>query len=484
MTDLIIDKKMLYPRKGKGFKWTVKELESIESSYEGYKVSDSDGLFGNVRVLKSGKVSIDFKYSFKWEKKQSWFACGTFPKHELSEIRNQRDWAKKQLSAGINPCLQKRTNVIKHQEEQRQLLKEAESEKLKNLTFKDLFDEWIEHGISRENNNIAIKSDFKKHVLPVIGNKRISDLTTPTLKKIFETIKKNATPKQPRNRTVQKIHDELQQVFKWALDNKHWNRLLEYQNPLSHLNLKAFIDKGYSDVRERYLSESEISQLARLIQIEKDAYIASTNKRKTLKPLNEKIEIAIWLCLSTMCRIGELVKARWCEIDFENGIWTIPPENIKSTNAQSRQHIIYLSPFAISKFNQLRNITENSEWCFPSEKDITKPVYEKSYSKVIGDRQIQFSERNKPSSQRRHDNSLVIGTEKWTLHDLRRTGATIMQQLGVSTDIIDLCQNHEIRTKVRRAYQQFEYSEQKKEAWLKLGNHLESILSRTTNKDT
>jgi len=53
----------------------VKELDSIQSSYKGYKISDSDGLFGDIRVLQSGKVSIDFKYSFKWE-----------GKHELTDI--------------------------------------------------------------------------------------------------------------------------------------------------------------------------------------------------------------------------------------------------------------------------------------------------------------------------------------------------------------------------------------------------------------
>lgn len=209
--------------------------------------------------------------------------------------------------------------MIKHQEEQKILLQKAEQEKLQNLTFGNLFDEWIEHGISRENDNASIKADFNKHVLPVIGNKRISDLTPSILKKIFEKIKINATTNQTRNRTVKKIHDELQQVFKWTLNNKRWNQLLEYQNPLNHLNLKSFIDKGYSNVREWYLSEFEIIRLAQLIQAEKDAYISSINKRKTLKPLNEKIEIAIWLCLSTMCRIRELVKARWCEVDFESG---------------------------------------------------------------------------------------------------------------------------------------------------------------------
>ena len=479
MAEMIDDVKTLYPSKGKGFKWTVKELESIQPSHKGYRISDSDGLFGKIRVLASGKVSIDFTYPFKWEGRQKWFTCGAFPKHELSAIRNQRDWAKEQLSNGINPCTEKQANTFRHQNEQAQLLQQAELKRMQDLPFQALFDDWIEHGVFRENKNAEIKAAFKKHVLPVIGKKRVRDLAASTLKPVFTQIKEKATPNQPRNRTIQKVHDDLQQLFKWALDNKQWNKLLDYQNPLKQLKLNGFIDKRYIDVRERYLSEPEIIGLATLIQQQKEDYRVAPDKQKASKPVDEKIEIAIWLCLSTMCRIGELLKTKWCEVDLIDAKWTIPAENTKLTRGGNREHIVHLSSFALSKFKQLRHITGNSEWCFPSERNSEKAVDVKSYSKTIGDRQVQFKERTKPLPKRRHDNSLVVGTEKWTMHDLRRTGATIMQGLGISTDIIDLCQNHEIRTKIGRVYQQYEYSDQKKDAWNKLGDHLESILPKT-----
>jgi integrase len=57
---------------------------------------------------------------------------------------------------------------------------------------------------------------------------------------------------------------------------------------------------------------------------------------------------------------------------------------------------------------------------------------------------------------RYRNNTLVLGAGKtgaWTPHDLRRTGATLMQRLGVSLDIIDRCQNHVLPgSKVRRHY--------------------------------
>ena len=74
-------------------------------------------------------------------------------------------------------------------------------------------------------------------------------------------------------------------------------------------------------------------------------------------------------------------------------------------------------------------------------------------------------------------NSLVLGDTEWTPHDLRRTGATMMQKLKVHRDVINLCQNHVIGTKVDRVYLLDEYAEEKREAWQKLGCKLEEILS-------
>lgn len=86
---------------------------------------------------------------------------------------------------------------------------------------------------------------------------------------------------------------------------------------------------------------------------------------------------------------------------------------------------------------------------------------------------------------RRSDNSLVLAKSKtgaWTPHDLRRTGATIMQSLSVSLEIIDRCQNHVLPgSKVRRHYLHHDYALEKRDAWRQLGRHLSMVLSDTSN---
>ena len=122
-------------------------------------------------------------------------------------------------------------------------------------------------------------------------------------------------------------------------------------------------------------------------------------------------------------------------------------------------------------------MTNDSKWAFPATNN-TSHICVKSVSKQVGDRQTQFKKRTKNLSNRVNNNSLVLGEKDWTPHDLRRTGATMMQELKIPLDVIDRCQNHILAgNRVRRHYLHYEYADEKREAWHKLGNRLEAILT-------
>ena len=66
-------------------------------------------------------------------------------------------------------------------------------------------------------------------------------------------------------------------------------------------------------------------------------------------------ECAIWITLSTLCRIGELSKTKLIDIDFENAIWKIPMENSKN----NKPHKIYLSSFTLNQFLTLKTLVKS-----------------------------------------------------------------------------------------------------------------------------
>lgn len=73
--------------------------------------------------------------------------------------------------------------------------------------------------------------------------------------------------------------------------------------------------------------------------------------------------------------------------------------------------------------------------------------------------------------------ALVLPGGKWTPHDLRRTGATMMTALGVIPEVAERCLNHTEENKVKRIYQRHSYSSEMKEAWHRLGEKLGELLA-------
>lgn len=81
------------------------------------------------------------------------------------------------------------------------------------------------------------------------------------------------------------------------------------------------------------------------------------------------------------------------------------------------------------------------------------------------------------------DNTLVLAGDKdgaRTPHDLRRTGATMMQAQGISLELIDRCHNHVLPgSKVRRHYMLHDYADEKRAAWAAPREKLETPINQT-----
>jgi integrase len=447
---------MLYPKKGKGHKWTVKELDSLKYSSNSTEnsISDGDGLFGKIRRTSNG-ISINFEYGFKWEGNKKYFYCGSYPKFSIEEIRINRDRAKQLLKSKINPVTALKSEIIKINNENERLIQENIKRKESELLLLDLYNDWISF-VTRKNTK-NLQQSFDKHILPFIANIRISALSEKHLFNIYQAIVANGN-----NRTAQVVEANIRQMLNWAELRQPYRKLLENGNPAKLISVNKMLPHDYQEERTRILSEEE------LVNLNKSFYNSE-------KPLKKESQLAIWICLGTLCRIGELLQAEWSHINFERQEWFIPKANVKGNYRTKKEHTIYLSDFVLEKFKALKMITGRSKFCFPA-KNKDGHLALNAVSKQIGDRQYKFKNR-KELIGRINDNSLVIGDLEWTPHDMRRTGATIMQSLGVLPDIIDRCQNHILPgNKIRKHYQQYIYSKETREAWIKLGTALSKII--------
>jgi integrase len=141
------------------------------------------------------------------------------------------------------------------------------------------------------------------------------------------------------------------------------------------------------------------------------------------------------LCMLTCQRRDSVAGMQYYEI--HDKIWCIPAGRMKD----AKSHIVHLSDAACTII-------------------ACKPEF-------IGMHASGFSKA-------KHALDKLSGVHNWRIHDLRRTGATVMQELGIVPDVIELILAHAIPG-VKGIYQRYEYLPQRREALELLGTHYECL---------
>ena len=366
----------------------------------------------------------------------------------------------------------------------------AAEEQARRITVEQLFDRWRTVDLQphvrtdgrragRKDGGAYTQAQFRRHVFPSIGHLAATEVRKAELLTILDAAKSAG-----KLRTCNVLLSDLRQMYAFAL-----TREIVERNPLNTVQKRHA--GGADSLRERVLSEPELKNLAALIQV---------------SGLSKRSVAAVWLLLATGARIGELMGSVWADkavdlatlaalpqaasvqvglVDVVAKTWHLP------TTKNERSHTIPLSDFALRHFEtlaELREVDSNSTddqtrlvpWIFPNVTG-SGPVDVKSFGKQLADRQRTAPGRLQGRSKQTV--ALVLSGGKWTAHDLRRTAATIMSQLGISGDVIDECLNHMIESRVRRTYIRDRREAQQVEAFDKLGRHLQQLTKKEDLQD-
>jgi integrase len=153
--------------------------------------------------------------------------------------------------------------------------------------------------------------------------------------------------------------------------------------------------------------------------------------------------------LLTLARREEAARARWGEVDLTRRTWTVPGERTKNAEL----HAVPLSRQAIALLCTLG----------PGATD--ELVFRTSAGGPISnwDRETKALQE-------------ASGTRGWTRHDLRRTGATMLGEMGELPDIIEAALNHvSIRSPLAATYNRSRYRPQVAAALQRLADALDGI---------
>lgn len=348
------------------------------------------------------------------------------------------------------------------EESQRRIDKQNEIDaaalaELRKITVRELFDRWASvelkaqiradgRRIGRKDAGKYTQQQFERRLFPTLGDVDINCVRKSDLVAILDKAKSEG-----KRRTCNMLLADMKQMFRFA----HTRELIS-SNPLEAVSKK---EAGGTDVaRSRTLSTDELVALK--------SQLGNAN-------LPKRTEIAVRLILATGCRIGELSNSRWEHVDLTNRKWFLPETK------NQRSHTIHLSEFAVDCFRELQSLSEVDAllsplpWVFPNQ-ERNGPICSKSVGKQLADRQ----KPNSASLNRRCKltKALILSGGKWTSHDLRRTSATLMAQLGVSTDVIDECLNHMMQRSISRVYIHDRREGQQAQAFNALGQKLQQLM--------
>ena len=412
-------------------------------------------MFGIVRAIKTAPeaVSVDFEWRYSFEGKVGHVRIGSWPRMTLKALRNERDRIRAELKSGINPLASKEAVRLKKQADQIEA-KQAQVNRLQELaaknariTVRDLFLLWQRTDLKKrvDAGSEALRA-FERDVFPVIGNIAAADVTKAHIQYIIDAMLDRGV-----RRMTERVFSDLRQLFGFALDRDHIEA-----DPTARIKKHKI---GGSVERDRVLSEAELIAFFRLLPA---------------SGLLESSQCALIIQLATISRIGEVLGARWEHVDFERRLWTLPETK------NGKRHSITLNSLALSQFETMRQHTGATEWVFPASR-LNGPVCPKTVTKQVADRQRGGDENNRMKGRTKQTNALVLAGGQWRPHDLRRTGATLMAELGVLPDVIEKCLNHVEQGKVKRIYQRAQYESPMRKAWYLLGERLELLKNNPHN---
>jgi integrase len=184
--------------------------------------------------------------------------------------------------------------------------------------------------------------------------------------------------------------------------------------------------------RDRVLSRDELARLLPVLRQSDRPYAA-----------------AMLFMLLTLARREEVGAARWRTVDLKGATWTIA----ETKNGQP--HVVPLSRQAVDLLRSLR----------PEEPEVDALVFATGTGRTLGNWDREAKALQEASE-----------TTDWTRHDLRRTGATMLGEMGELPDIIEAALNHvSIRSTVAATYNRSRYRPQVAAALQRLGDALEAI---------
>jgi integrase len=406
-------------------------LRNLKPQAALFKKVDRDGLY--VAVTPSGIKS--FRFDYRINGRRETLVLGRYDPTLGAQVpRTLQD-----LKYGISVSLAEARLLLAQARREVELgnspADAKKSIKLKlaaTLTFGAWADRFFEEADLADSTRAMRRSIYERDLRAAFGRRKLEEIEPTMLSDLCDKIKKE----RDAPATALHVREITQQIYRFAQ-----GKGVKVDNPADGVRAK---DIAKFKPRERKLSPAEIRQ-----------FFTALDSVGTMPQLR----LGLKFILLTLLRKGELLNARWEWVDFEAGTLTVPAEWMKARKV----HVVYLSQQAQDILIALQAMAGSSPYLLPGRYETDQPMSNATLNRVIT---ATLEKMNKEGAE----------MEPFTVHDLRRTGSTLLHEAEFNSDWIEKCLAHE-QGGVRATYNKAEYTEQRREmlqvwadmldAWLK-----------------
>jgi integrase len=283
-----------------------------------FKLYDRNGLF--MLVLPNGGRYWHFRYRFGAREKL--VSLGTYPTVTLKEARKRCMDARRLVSEGVDPSVQR--------QRQRAALSNSFGEAAREW-YEKFRIEWSEEHARTVEGRLAL------HLAPALGSRPIGEIEAPELLAILQRLERAG-----KHETAHRLRQIAESVFAFAIASG-----LATRNPAA--DLKKALAKREAKHFPAVLDPAQLGSILRTF----DAYAAQGT------PV---VSTALRLAPLLAVRPAELRKMEWQEVDLDRALWVLPSWKTKSR----RSLIIPLAQQTVALLRELRDITGHQPWVFPN----------------------------------------------------------------------------------------------------------------------
>ena len=395
------------------------KLRNAKAQSKNYRIAIGDNTY--LDVMTTGRKVWRMRYNKPDSKKPAIYTIGEYPDIKQVEARQAAQDAKKLVRQGIDPTL--------YRIQERQRLEQAAQAEIraKADSFESVARAWHKHRHEtlkkwKPTHAVKILKSLEVDVFPKIGAIPVGDLGAPDILDVVQAVVNRGAIE-----AAKKINQRINAVLRYAVVRK-----LVRHNEADNLRDEIPTAKA------RHNPHLTIETLPAFLRaLEND------------QSMGEVVKIAIKLTMHTLCRTGEIRFSRWSEFDLEAGLWTIPADRTKT----KQTHSIPLSRQVLALLDRLKAFTGQYDYLC-----VTRGF-------------------NHPMSE----NAMLYALYRMgyggrlTIHGLRGTASTILNDAGFRGEVIEAALAHKERNAIRSAYNHAQYLEERRTMLQWYSDHLDAL---------